>query len=1617
MKKKLLSLIVALCMAVTLLPATGLAEAVATIEGTVNASDCPEGDIMLTDDTTLVMDRDITLRSIRGNYNLTIKDKGGHTLTIRMPTAENVITANPSGHAVSVKSLTCDAKLDILSRKDGLNIDGDINFTGGSLAVTSKDGDAVYSRNGSISLTGTTMLTAGGSSISAPKGTVKYNGSYLLAQTTGQSAFCIVGQTVNLYGGTITASSTANCIVSNGSGGITLKGKITASAGTDYGAVINARGNGGIRILDGADITADGVGYGLYAGTSVNMTGDGTLNAKGKNKNAVYSRYGSITLKGDITASSKEQAIYAPEGEINVTGSLNAENSSMDYCCIRARNVSIRGGKGDTVTVKGGAGAIVADGNMNLAGAISATASNTGWKSSVISTNSGGNLTVEGGTLTLSGNGFGISSDGDVSMSGDAALNITARKGVLADGSFNKKSTGSMHIHATTGTALEADGIIIDGGSDNTVVSEDSYGIITDGDVAIRDCILHVTSFFNAIKGASLVTEGNLTEVYAESTVADEKEMGTFHNDKTFTVTDSHSAIFISGDMRADAGGITSGLSKCCYGIRVGGDLSVGGPLRARIERIAGYPQIRYGLDVKGNITITDELLYFGANMPMPKYAGRIFKVEVWIEDGKLTMNPNTTYKDLTIKWKPPINQGIRLTVEKTVVNVGDWIRVNIDAPDWQDEEDGSTWYIQSGRLHFWWECSEDGQNWQFYEPEETYGVNIIQTAQDYDAGKILRLGVEQYLHHGVIYSDIIKVAGTEPLTGSIVFTSGAKLGESLTTARLGMLKTMEDSGVKIQYTWQWSDDGVTGWGHDLPTLTAYRTINEYDLGKYLRVVATAEGFTGAVVSPAKYVSKVPANDDNLAMSSLTYADGVITVTRAFTNQEYVATMSASPPGENEWSAAVSPDATGALKIPVSGSYLNQSVFVHTRIKETDAALPGTRDKYGVIYTGKGEYLAGITLKNSSGAPVSAEKSKVGRIVAVTVAPMPEDYPYNKWKEDTVNWYVTNNKDYPGAVELYSDKDCTVPLQRDGYGVIMPTTQYTVYYKASGWTQDVTIGAEKTIGYNSVVSARMTLDVCSENDLYILKSMYFEDLEAFPGDEITTAFVTKPEKAYLGELTFSPDNTNPAGELEFSVDTASKTLTVTVPEDAETGRYVYYYLIDGVRPYNGTFVVINVREKTATVSFSAGDPGAQEAEADMASLAESQMAPQKVELGAQYILPENGFDAPPGYEFDGWSEGDPGDGMNVTEDVTVTARWKEHVHSMIHVDGYDAECTTPGMMEHWYCETCGKLYGDENGLYGEWADPAMYMIPAHGHNTEGAEWEKQNEVEPTCTEDGGYDMVLCCTICGEVINSVHTTVACPGSHTIGEAVMEDVHEATCTEDGYYTEVHYCEVCGEEQSREKHTIDMLPHDLVHYEEVPAACTEDGNPEFWECDSCGAFFSDENGLNEITDPHDIVLEATGHVWGKPSYKWSADNSSVTATVKCTNDPSHTESETVETSYEITVPPTLKTTGTGVYTAEFEGAAFTTQTKEVEIPKITGPSVIGEVTGAGKLGYTIEKAPEGAILIAVRYDNGRTSATRVIAAENGTGTITLGGSGDKYKLLLLDSSHRPLCAAWKN
>ncbi|HBB71577.1 MAG TPA: hypothetical protein DCZ71_03105, partial [Ruminococcus sp.] len=113
-------------------------------------------------------------------------------------------------------------------------------------------------------------------------------------------------------------------------------------------------------------------------------------------------------------------------------------------------------------------------------------------------------------------------------------------------------------------------------------------------------------------------------------------------------------------------------------------------------------------------------------------------------------------------------------------------------------------------------------------------------------------------------------------------------------------------------------------------------------------------------------------------------------------------------------------------------------------------------------------------------------------------------------------------------------------------------------------------------------------------------------------------------------------------------------------------------------------------------------------------------------------------------------------------------------------------------------------------------------------------------------------------------------------------------------------------------------------------TPASCEADGKTVYTASVTFGG--------KEYTSAKEVAIPATGHDWGEVTYTWSADNSEVTASRTCKNDPKHVETETAKTKTEVK-EPTYDEPGYTKYTVTFENKAFEPQTKTVEIPALSG------------------------------------------------------------------------------
>ena len=126
-----------------------------------------------------------------------------------------------------------------------------------------------------------------------------------------------------------------------------------------------------------------------------------------------------------------------------------------------------------------------------------------------------------------------------------------------------------------------------------------------------------------------------------------------------------------------------------------------------------------------------------------------------------------------------------------------------------------------------------------------------------------------------------------------------------------------------------------------------------------------------------------------------------------------------------------------------------------------------------------------------------------------------------------------------------------------------------------------------------------------------------------------------------------------------------------------------------------------------------------------------------------------------------------------------------------------------------------------------------------------------------------------------------------------------------------------------------------HHIVFVPKTNATCTADGWEAHFKCTTCGKRFSDAEGQQE-TDENSWVIPATGHMYGEPSWSWSADHRSVTATFTCTKgDDSKTVTQNA-TQVEVSAA-TASADQVVKYTVtvNFAGKTYRTETVNFTVP----------------------------------------------------------------------------------
>ena len=259
------------------------------------------------------------------------------------------------------------------------------------------------------------------------------------------------------------------------------------------------------------------------------------------------------------------------------------------------------------------------------------------------------------------------------------------------------------------------------------------------------------------------------------------------------------------------------------------------------------------------------------------------------------------------------------------------------------------------------------------------------------------------------------------------------------------------------------------------------------------------------------------------------------------------------------------------------------------------------------------------------------------------------------------------------------------------------------------------------------------------------------------------------------------------------------------------------------------------------------------------------------------------------------------------------------------------------------CNVEGIKYFTRNGFEAS-LDIIPHVLTKHG------------KVEKTCTETGTEEYWVC-ENSGKLFSDAEATteidapIVIPAAHSLTEhsAVAAD---CTTTGNSVYWSCSECnkyfsdEAGKYEITANSWVIEANGHTLTLHAKEDATCTGTGIEAYWSCDVCNKLFSDSEDKEEIEEP--IMIPALGHDWNEPVYDWNEDNTQVTATRVCKNNEEHTETETVNTSFEIKKKASAEAAGAIEYTsAAFVNEAFSVQSKTIELGRDVTLQLFDHVT----------------------------------------------------------------------
>ena len=581
------------------------------ISGSVNVSTLADNsEVVLTGNTNIYMDVNKTLKSITGDYMLTLS--GGNILTLD----------NEGGYAIDVSSVSINSPLRVLASyvaigaQNGISINANVEATSSNTCIGTLKGDitisanvtattnhsaAILNKGGNITINsgvinaigatsgdwawgiaatgsitaaeGTTINATGGTAIYAEqsyinfagkvtataKGTEGYgiyakNANVTIAETNIPQSYIAIGAEHNItINGTTVANSTNTCIGTI-DGTIVVGADLTAT--TSSSAALLSR-QGRIAIQNGTTTVTGGKSgdwaYAIAASARVSSRAGTTINAFGGT--AIYAENGEISLSGITNIEATKNAIYAANatnGNITINGNLTAETTSNTAYAVVGKNITLNGG---TMNITSIANAVVAHGNMTLSGNITAIA--TSEKAGAFNTRDGGNLLIkDGSVITGSAAGFGIYAAGNITMQGGSLVARGYTGTAIQSESGYISLTGTINTkgleNAIYAQSASNGNITVNGNLTAETTGDTSYGVVGKN-ITLNGGTMNITSVANAVVSyGDMTLSGNIiaTSTKATSVALNSRDGGSIIFKKgDFEISGAGQAIYSAGSI------------------------------------------------------------------------------------------------------------------------------------------------------------------------------------------------------------------------------------------------------------------------------------------------------------------------------------------------------------------------------------------------------------------------------------------------------------------------------------------------------------------------------------------------------------------------------------------------------------------------------------------------------------------------------------------------------------------------------------------------------------------------------------------------------------------------------------------------------------------------------------------------------------------------------------------------------------------------------------------------------------------------------------------------------------------------------------------------------------